>query len=209
MSLKKCKECGNDVSTEAAVCPKCGAAQKKDVKGKKNEETAGSILGGIIVLVVIFYFGFFDGCFGDSSDSSSGSDAKVEKKISYNEKQKVKIGYMSYTVWKTYWSNSSGSVFDKAPNASYLFVNITVKNRDKKNRSIPSFKLIDENGSEYDSSSVYNESAIDLFDSLNPSVSKQGYVIFDVPRGHKYRLVVGGGFWNTKEAHIRLLPNRN
>lgn len=29
MALKKCKECGNDVSTEAAACPKCGAVIKK------------------------------------------------------------------------------------------------------------------------------------------------------------------------------------
>ena len=29
MALKKCKECGNDVSTEADSCPKCGAVLKK------------------------------------------------------------------------------------------------------------------------------------------------------------------------------------
>lgn len=29
MALKKCEECGNDVSTEAASCPKCGARIKK------------------------------------------------------------------------------------------------------------------------------------------------------------------------------------
>jgi len=29
MALKKCKECGNEVSTEAASCPKCGAPIKK------------------------------------------------------------------------------------------------------------------------------------------------------------------------------------
>ena len=29
MALKKCRECGNDVSTEAAGCPRCGAVVKK------------------------------------------------------------------------------------------------------------------------------------------------------------------------------------
>jgi hypothetical protein len=29
VALKSCKECGNDVSTEAASCPKCGAVIKK------------------------------------------------------------------------------------------------------------------------------------------------------------------------------------
>lgn len=29
MALTKCKECGNEISTKAATCPKCGAAQPK------------------------------------------------------------------------------------------------------------------------------------------------------------------------------------
>lgn len=28
MALKKCKECGNEVSTKAKTCPKCGAVKK-------------------------------------------------------------------------------------------------------------------------------------------------------------------------------------
>ena len=31
MALKECKECGNDVSTEAASCPKCGAVLKRKI----------------------------------------------------------------------------------------------------------------------------------------------------------------------------------
>lgn len=30
MGLQKCKECGNDVSTQAKSCPKCGAVIKKN-----------------------------------------------------------------------------------------------------------------------------------------------------------------------------------
>lgn len=29
MAIKKCKECGNDISTKAASCPKCGAVLKQ------------------------------------------------------------------------------------------------------------------------------------------------------------------------------------
>ena len=32
MSLRKCHECGNDVSTEASACPKCGAKIKHEKK---------------------------------------------------------------------------------------------------------------------------------------------------------------------------------
>jgi Zn finger protein HypA/HybF involved in hydrogenase expression len=29
MALIKCKECSNEISTEAAACPKCGGAYRK------------------------------------------------------------------------------------------------------------------------------------------------------------------------------------
>lgn len=32
MALKKCKECGHDISTEAAKCPNCGAPKKVAIK---------------------------------------------------------------------------------------------------------------------------------------------------------------------------------
>jgi hypothetical protein len=54
MALMKCKECGNDVSTSASVCPKCGApvvlapgAAKRIAKG------VGYAFAGLIVLTVI------------------------------------------------------------------------------------------------------------------------------------------------------------
>ena len=45
MALKKCKECGNTVSSKAANCPNCGVPIKK--------KTNISCIGAIFVLVVI------------------------------------------------------------------------------------------------------------------------------------------------------------
>lgn len=52
LSLKKCKECGQEVSTKASVCPHCGA---KDPLGRaaKGCLTVTSVLGGFVLLVVI------------------------------------------------------------------------------------------------------------------------------------------------------------
>lgn len=49
MALIKCKECGNEVSTEANTCPKCGAPVKD-----KNAEFAKQLLGGLFVFAVIW-----------------------------------------------------------------------------------------------------------------------------------------------------------
>ncbi|MDR1855467.1 MAG: zinc-ribbon domain-containing protein [Azoarcus sp.] len=60
MALIKCPECGNDVSTEAATCPKCGAPIKPaapanleaDIKNKTNSviQTVGALIFvGVVV----------------------------------------------------------------------------------------------------------------------------------------------------------------
>jgi len=51
MALKKCKECGNDVSTTAASCPKCGAVLKK--KTGFFRFIGGAILIFITILAVV------------------------------------------------------------------------------------------------------------------------------------------------------------
>lgn len=49
MTLIKCRECGNEVSTEATACPKCGAK----VKYKKPMSRTAKMLGGLLVVSVI------------------------------------------------------------------------------------------------------------------------------------------------------------
>lgn len=47
MALKKCKECGTEISSKADTCPHCGAPQKR----KHTSLLAWLVLGGIIVAV--------------------------------------------------------------------------------------------------------------------------------------------------------------
>lgn len=48
MALKKCKECGKEVSTKADLCPNCGAKQKRKGIG------CG---GALLILIVIGVIG--------------------------------------------------------------------------------------------------------------------------------------------------------
>jgi hypothetical protein len=61
MALVKCKECGEQVSTEATTCPKCGA------KAPKKKSLLTWIILIFIVLVVYNYF--------PSSDRAASSTA--------------------------------------------------------------------------------------------------------------------------------------
>lgn len=77
MSLQKCKECGNDVSTKAASCPKCGAVIKKKT----------GCLGYIgAVLLIFFVLAVIGSLMNDdtstdlqtSSPADGGKSAKTE-----------------------------------------------------------------------------------------------------------------------------------
>ena len=120
----------------------------------------------------------------------------------------VTIGYFSYCVWRSWWDNktSNNQFINQKPNASFLFIELTVRNNDKKARTIPPFKLIDENNNEYDysSKSFGVKNAFRSLEDLNPSVHKQGVILFDVPKGRNYKLKVSGGFWSKEDAIIEI-----
>jgi len=204
MALKKCKECGNEVSTKAESCPKCGAVLKK--------KTAWGYIAAVLILGAILLLRIDDTNKTTSSKSTSfASKSKPQAEaILYKEGQTVPVGYMTYEVKGTWWSNrlSYDKFLDQRPNAKYLFVDLTVRNHDKKARTVPPFKLVDENGAEYEASSNSwaLKGSIGIIETLNPSVSKQGFVVFDVPKSHQYRMKLSGGYWSSEDAHVQLNP---
>lgn len=218
MALIKCKECGGDVSTEAASCPHCGY-QLKEIIIKEKKKGLGC---GSWILIIVIGFIFLTYYVGEqsvnrlnnaktgSSQDETRSSGATQKKI-YSMGDTVHVGYMSYSVWEAKWSNrlSSNQYLDERPNAMYLMVNVTARNDDKKARTVPPFKLADENGAEYEeSSNAWRvEGNFGMIESLNPDVSKQGILLFDVPQAHIYYLKVDGGYWSSEHALIKLEPN--
>lgn len=169
--------------------------------------------------MIVFAFGSVDTSDLDTDETSTapkptGVDtaaAPQPKVPKYHKMEEtVSIGYTSYVVWRARWADrlSNNQFLDQPPDASYLFLDITVRNDDTKARTIPPFKLIDENGAEYEPSSkaFAVEGSIGPLQSLNPSVQKQGTIVFDVPKERKYKLKVSGGFWSAADALIEIVP---
>lgn len=101
------------------------------------------------------------------------------------------VGCMFYTVQgKPKWHSSLGDGFVYKPNAAFLVLSVFVMNHGKKAHMIPSFELVDEDGSEYESSSVglLPGGWFGVFDTLNPHVHKLANIAFDVPQNRTYRL---------------------
>jgi hypothetical protein len=65
MALKKCKECGQEISTKADKCPHCGVPNKRKPIG----------CGGF--LLILFIIGIFGSIFGGSDSSTSKAPAST------------------------------------------------------------------------------------------------------------------------------------
>jgi hypothetical protein len=129
----------------------------------------------------------------EASESALYELTHRQEKI-YKEGDTISFTYTSYTVSQSGWYNSE---FYQKPDAMFLLVELTVRNDDKRSRSIhPLFMLIDENGVEY----IYTTSItypIDKYGApatfgffLNPGVQKHGCIVFDIPQNHKYKLKI-------------------
>jgi hypothetical protein len=59
MALRKCKECGKEVSTKAEACPNCGAPIKQKSKEYGCIASLLMLIGGAVVLLVIVAWLFF------------------------------------------------------------------------------------------------------------------------------------------------------
>ena len=165
-----------------------------------------------IAFVVAISLALALGC--KSSANSGGADpgaGQAQGQSGHATGENVKVGYMEYKVFDSWFTNqlSDKGYPTTPPDAQYLFVDLQMQNDDKEQRSVPEFKLVDENNAEYGTTDKAwgLEGSVGLFQDLNPGVSKRGLVIFDVPQNHKYKLKVSGGYWATDEAMIDLAPN--
>jgi hypothetical protein len=138
------------------------------------------------------------------ADAAAAARSKYEKKMG----ETLHVGYTAYCAWSAKWSDhiSDNQFLDKRANANWLVINMTVRNDDKQARTVPPITLVDEQGREYEASAeaMMTDDAIGVLQDLNPDVSKQGNVVFDVPKGRTYRLKLSGGYWSTDTGFIDL-----
>jgi uncharacterized protein DUF4352 len=127
----------------------------------------------------------------------------------YTLGQSVSIGYWSYRCDRAVWTSMLGNSFTaERANAAFLVLDLTAQNNDNSASTLPPLHLVDTEGRIYDASSagMLNDGFFGPLEKLNPSVSKRGYVVFDVPRDREYKLQVSGGFNSSESELITLAP---
>ena len=90
MALKKCKECGNDVSTKAKTCPHCGASNRPSTLASCAGCLGVSILGMIVLSILMPDTG--------TSSSGSGSTSKTEPEKTPEEFRKEELS-KHFSAW--------------------------------------------------------------------------------------------------------------
>lgn len=220
MASKRCLQCGSDVVPVGGACPKCGTRIGLATSTRVALFAAGCCALAIVVaLVCVIIAAVLSEGNRTTPDrqglTSSGSDRKPASAQGdvrvYKMGESFLVGYTTYCASKAWWSTrlSRNQLIDHRPDGVFLNVLITVRNDDTKARMIPPFHLIDENGAEYDSDPRAGliEGNIDALTDLNPGVTKLGRLVFDVLKGHTYKLKVSGGYWSGDDALIVLDPS--
>jgi|GEM_PF-3079166 len=223
MALKKCKECGELVSSKAAACPRCGAVLK-------HKGGCLSTLGKLLIILVIGYLVIdFMRYTKNGPGPNSGSvprsvsgnanlqpvvpAAKVEPmEHIFKEGDNVCIDEFCFIVWRSWWSDSLGNnpfIHSKKADAMYLFVDMTIQNNDSTPRIVRNFKIVDQNGYAYEISnnSWIVEGAIGIYEKINPTVSRRGIYVYDLPQNRQYHMKLISNMFRSNAAYVRLDPN--
>jgi hypothetical protein len=123
----------------------------------------------------------------------------------------VSVGSFEYRVIGTQWSDklSDNKLLDSKPDATYFILELQITNISSKPATIPRFRLVDENGSQHASSSKSWRLNEDIqIESLNPSVTTKGFIVFDVPQDLSYTLLVSESLLSSKTASIAVTETR-
>ena len=133
-----------------------------------------------------------------------------EQMRTFQMNQGVKLGYLSYAVWDARWyENCSNTPYlNVKPEYSYLLIEIKLRNDSGRQKVSPHFNLIDEDRFSYNISKNYwtGVGNLRLMRSLNPGVTKEGYIVFDVPQNHHYKLRVSDPSQAGAYAFVEIKP---
>lgn len=126
------------------------------------------------------------------------AETSSQRKV-FNTGDAVPAGYLGYKVFASWFSDRGAE--------SSLNVDLAIVNTDKKERAVAPLKLVDETGKEYalsEKSPAKGEGVLKI-GKISPNVSKRVVALFDVPKGHEYKLKIQG-FSATDEVQIVLKP---
>jgi hypothetical protein len=152
---------------------------------------------------------------GSTPNKAPGSIAIKADTTAYNRTDTARIGYFKYRgVSSEYKKKLKNGLIDKKSSGYYLVINMQVTNNSKNVRALDTalFSLSDNAGDKYGLSvsgmlylsRLYTNNLIQ--GEINPGITKQGYLCFEVPDTTGYMLYMAGGDKSNNRALIEI-PN--
>lgn len=196
--LIQCKVCDNEIAKGVKKCPHCG----KDQRNWFMRHKIMTFFGGLILIIMFSVMASS----GDEEASTVGeAEESKEKEEVYQIGDEVEVDGLKYTIVQVEDMDEMGDVefLGKEASEGGTLVGVQYKVENISDEPIgafsyPSFKLLDESGTEYnsdvDASSSYAvETNIDnskILSDLNPGITVDGTDAFEVSK-EKY----GEGEW--------------
>lgn len=172
----------------------------------------------LCVVLIVVVVGAVAGSSNDGTKDGSKKGNKETKEVSQEKKtygigEVVKVDEVDYLINNVEVTKQiGGEYFNTTANDTFLIINISITNNKKESLSISDscFKLLNgENEYSTDSTgAVYLEDSSIIFKELNPGVTLQGKIVFDIPEtvanDNESILQVKAGVWSSKKETISI-----
>lgn len=134
----------------------------------------------------------------------------TEKARVFQVGERVQTGGAVYTVVDAEWAAelNPGSESAMTPKNRFLIVHVTVNNAGSKEVTVPLLHIVDSNGAEHIEVSEIKGMAdwLGILRTLNPTESKEGRIVFDVPLGAYNLRVTDGAEQESERTALVALP---
>ena len=184
MAMKKCKECGEEISSSAKKCPKCG-------KDQRNFFMKHPVLYTILILIIIAVAGS-SGSENTGNTTVTSTGNQVQETV-YNIGDAISNEEYEITIKNVSTATKVGSQYlnsQPAEGGIYVCVDFTYKNVSTEPISswdFPTVELVDSNGVEYSSdvsASSYYATEKDpnrkVLSDLNPGITVTDNKVFEI-----------------------------
>lgn len=141
---------------------------------------------------------------GQNANARTATSASMPTASPVGIGKTMNVGYWSYSVNGYTWAPyilESGEI--QRPNAEFLVIEVRAQNNDNSASTLPPIQLVDASGDTFSSSTILDDRYLDPLMTLNPHVSTEGLVAFDVPQG-QYRVKLSGGYESSSTVLVNL-----
>jgi len=229
-----CPECGGEHKEDAKFCPECGhdlGGSEEHPLSEGSESSSGGItakipgmtsgstirnvvVGVIWVFAVLIIIGALAGSGGTGDDPAKSQNTPEPTTHSVGETFRVGEGAKSieYTITDVSVQDNVGSgITAEEADGVFVVIQIEMTNVGDESLSLSSnvFTLVDNQDRGYDTDSDAILAIEDnvIFEQLDPGVTKEGTLVFDVPQdqsGRELKIEPAGIFSDAKEHYVSL-----